>query len=311
MKVIWSHEEPDGAKIQMREFTKADAKKYLASKAANRVLCSYSSDPISRLMNIGRFKSYVDFIHFLRLIDGTEVLINGQHRMTAFGDSEAETLRCASVVCLEKDVSEMIDTGRTRKAGDVLAIMGYRDGNVLAGAVNAISRYRDGSNYEKLSPSEIILFVSTNESDLARASQEAMAKEDGYSMGALFGSPSLAAALLFFIRNTTGSWERAAEFAKECRTGIGLSPGNPVLHLRKALQAPLAKSARSLQKKAPSAMLKMAIGAKAAGYWIDGAELFRLAFTDSESWPIADGKINIKDNVVQALRVRGIKAGTA
>lgn len=79
-------------------------------------------------MEKGQWKLTGDSIKF----NGAN-LIDGQHRLEAVVRSKT-TIQCLVVRNLERDVFDVLDTGRGRQAGDVLSAYGYGNVYLLASA---------------------------------------------------------------------------------------------------------------------------------------------------------------------------------
>ncbi len=166
------------------------------------------------------------------------VLLDGQHRLTAFLNSGLKSLDFEVIDELPADSFEFMDQGRPRNAGDVLSIEGYKNVNVLAGVARTLYNYELGgiSGYwkstqggkRKATNHEILQYVRANETGLEKAIAEATKYMSKISM-----SLSVHGACYYLFRKR--SVTDCEKFFYMLSEGEKLAKTNPVYHLRSIL----------------------------------------------------------------------------
>lgn len=121
-------------KFSTRYITPEEAADMLARNAINRPLRAHWVGTLASAMSSGEWKLNGEPI----LIGISGNVLNGQHRLTAIIKS-GRAVQFAVVTDVPDDVFDTLDQGKRRSAGDVLAISGQRNVNVLASGLRAIA----------------------------------------------------------------------------------------------------------------------------------------------------------------------------
>lgn len=140
-------------------------------------------------------------------------MLDGQHRLEACVKS-GEPLESHVLFGLEDDIFDILDRGRRRTPGDILAIAGYKYGALLAGAVRWAKAFEENSTPQhlRLSSREIHKLADKKFKGL----QDWLVA--GQQVNKAFKhSPSLIAAMLFTI--SKHDKELANRFAQEWQHG--------------------------------------------------------------------------------------------
>lgn len=195
-------------------------------------------------------------------------LIDGQQRLTAI-------IRSGKTISLKTEFSQpeklraVVDTGRTRTAGDILYMAGYKNGTLLAAMLTMISAYDEN----RITPLNIPRPVpKRNLEELVRSMQPDIITSChwGRSANALkLGPGGMLGALHFLISRRaveTNRTARAEDFLNKLKSGVGiLQEDEPVHHLRQLLQknASIKISATNRGQKKHNAATLLALGIKA------------------------------------------------
>lgn len=237
-----------------REFvTPERAKELLATGGPNRNLQESWVRELIRLLTEGRFREIGDTIRLSW--DGT--LLDGQHRLTAVARSGISVWMWIATG-IDPAAQDVMDRGRRRTVGDVLAIHGYSQGNMLAAAVKWVILLPELARR----PSPKVVAKGEQETAQAKPGKtlknergafqitpdEALEALEKYpalvnslqagrdlKTSALRYPPALAVALHYLISEKAGA-EAASEFFEAVATGVGLEKGDPVWRLRDQLQ---------------------------------------------------------------------------
>lgn len=122
------------------KITPATAEEYLSRNSHNRKISDDRVNAFAEAMKRGEWQETHQGIAF----DSNGAMIDGQHRCMAIIRSEC-TVSMPVTTGLPPAVFAIIDTGRVRSPGDVLAIEGVRDANSTASALRLIDRYVRGT----------------------------------------------------------------------------------------------------------------------------------------------------------------------
>lgn len=121
------------------ELTQNDAKLLLQGNENNRHLNKNLINKYLRLMNIGRWVLNGETIK-LGQMDGVFILLDGQHRLNAIALAD-NPVTVTLALGLSPEHFKTIDTGRSRSAGDILKMAGYKNVHVLSAAVRWLLTY--------------------------------------------------------------------------------------------------------------------------------------------------------------------------
>ena len=123
------------------DLSQQDAKKILQGNNKNRHLNKKLINKYLRLMNIGRWVLNGETIKIGR--DGDSfILLDGQHRLNAIAKAD-KPVRVSLALGLSPDNFKTIDTGRSRSAGDILKMAGYKNVHILSAAVRWLLTYEN------------------------------------------------------------------------------------------------------------------------------------------------------------------------
>lgn len=204
-------------------------------------------------------------------------LLDGQHRLAAVTRAEVP-VRMLVVRGVDADAFTTLDTGRKRRACDVLTIDGHIHTAALAAAVNLILQYRQhgvmGMNGQRSTP-EIAAFAAQHRQELAEAYTLA-------APAAVFArSPSVITALSFLVR---GHLSRVPFFTA-LADGLNLTAGNPVYVLRQRILSEQAGVKATRVK----VVAKAAYAVKAWSAYATGRSISRLQWKHDEDFPAIIG----------------------
>lgn len=223
------------------------AKQLLETNTSNRSVNARNLDAIIADMSKGVFKQTGESIK----IAENGILLDGQHRLHAIIKT-GKTLSMWVVRGLDNDAFKYIDTGRSRKASDVLAIEGVYRATKMATMSKFIinfqkSRYVAVAEHSlqfgsRISNADISAFVAKNKNDL----------EDSYHYGhnkynKIISGTTLAS--FHYIFNKIDSKD-ADDFCHKISEGADLKTSSPIHLLRQRLIFDIrsTKKMRNLEK---------------------------------------------------------------
>lgn len=119
--------------------SQGDAKKLLQGNEKNRHLNKNLINKYLRLMNLGRWVLNGETIKIGKK-GGSFVLLDGQHRLNAIAKAN-KPVRVSLALGLSPSNFKTIDTGRSRSAGDILKMAGYKNVHILSAAVRWLLTY--------------------------------------------------------------------------------------------------------------------------------------------------------------------------
>lgn len=215
-------------RVYSKHITPKMAEEMLSRNAGNRKVTQSNVQFLYKQMANGYWKLTGDPIKF----DDRGQLVDGQHRLLALIKS-GKTLEMFIAENLDDGVFEVLDTGRTRTAGDTLSVMGYMNVNVLAGAARTIILLKNGyfadsrkaGRDARITNSIILDFIKKNPS----------LEDDIKHINTIYRGfryfPSSKLAALFFIFSKTNQ-TKAEDFFNRYLTGVDLGEENPIRLLR-------------------------------------------------------------------------------
>ena len=116
-----------------------DAKNILQGNDKNRHLNKNLINKYLRLMNMGRWVLNGETIKIGKKGDSF-ILLDGQHRLNAIAKAD-KPVRVSLALGLSPNNFKTIDTGRSRSAGDILKMAGYKNVHILSAAVRWLLTY--------------------------------------------------------------------------------------------------------------------------------------------------------------------------
>lgn len=225
------------------------AKEMLAQNQTNRNINKKNLDSLISDMAQGNFHQTGESIKIAQ--NGR--LLDGQHRLYAIIATK-KPQEMLVVRGLHNDAFKFIDTGRTRKASDVLAIEGIENSTKIASAVKFIINFergkynaasnRSGDKASRITNSDVSKFVSRNKTAL----QESL--KYGYNRDNKVISPSLLTSLHFVFNKI--DVPSADVFCHSLVEGAGLDKKSPIYLLREKLIADIraTRKMRGIEKTA-------------------------------------------------------------
>lgn len=213
-------------KTETREITPEMASGYLRLNLAhNRRLSDATVSFYAKQMVTNQWRMTGDGIKF-----STEgKLIDGQHRLSAIVKSN-KTITLTVISELEEDIVNVLDTGKSRSAGDLLSIMQIKNSIIVAPTVRFIMLFNEGyygslagSFSRKQSPSNknIQDFLEDNPEIIEIVDQ---IKRDSKKFK-LISVPILCG--LFYIFSKKSAVQSEAFFDKLI-TGVGIETDSPI-----------------------------------------------------------------------------------
>lgn len=142
------------------------AMKFLEKNKLNRKLTDRHINFLAQQMRENKWLDTGDTIKF----DEGGNLLDGQHRLNAIAKS-GKSFEILVVRGLNKKAFEVMDTGKSRSAGDVLSSLGNTNASTLASAVKSILQYNAGKYSDALNNktgnavtnSKVLAFVNKHE----------------------------------------------------------------------------------------------------------------------------------------------------
>jgi len=215
-------------KISEKLITPLLAEHYLTKNTTNRRVTQTNVDYLTDQMRKGLYKENTgETIKFSR----SGKLIDGQHRLLAIVKS-GKSFKFTIAEDLEDNVFHVLDTGKTRNAGDILSIEGYKYANVIAGAIKFILQIEEGMTTkvgQKKYPNEVVVNYLKNNPDIEDICSNA--QHSIYNNFRVL-SPSTIAGLYKLMLSKGHSDEIVSNFFEKYSTGLGIGPTSPIYLLR-------------------------------------------------------------------------------
>jgi hypothetical protein len=232
MTALMSPISPPNTSSGWEFITPAKAGEYIGHNLVNRnlskeLVASYATD-----MADGRWRPNPNAgVMFSSAGD----LLDGQHRLHAIVQAETMNPEFKGVWLqvsrnVESDVRPVIDIGRIRSLGDVLAMENKSRGTLVGAASQVVMNYLDGQKLiSRRTKPEKYDFIQSNP-DLFQAAELAASAGKG-------ARPSALAAVLFLGTRADPErlWPLADAFARGLGDGASLAFGDPRLALRNAM----------------------------------------------------------------------------
>jgi hypothetical protein len=242
---------------------------------------------LNRKLDENRIKQYAEDIAAGRWIETGENikvalngnLIDGQHRLVACVRAN-RPFRSWVMVHLPNNAITAIDTGKSRKPGDILALAGEKNTAALAAVLTGINAYLVG----RIEPNLAQGMPASSNKRMALLEEFPEVRESVVATAwkAAFRTPL--SVLHFF--GTKVNPEATSDFLEKVRTGSDLSDGDPVLLYRNHLYNHY--GARGGMQSLSG--YRLAIGVKALNDHMSGASRQQLRWKyPSESFPLLNG----------------------
>lgn len=235
--------------------TKELAQEWLTKNQSNRGLHREHVDFLRRQMNDGLWMYSADPIKF----SGNYIrLIDGQHRLTAFIESELLELEFLIATDLADQSFHVFDTGRPRSAKDVLHIEGYQYSGRIAAVVKTIKSIESGRSVKSGGGTTKNSRSMTNHEVFEFAENHPELTDIVKQSDAWYGRfPALKPAEYgaFYYIFAKSSQDQAFIFFQDLSSGLNLTEDNPVYLLRKKLELDKISSTRMVSRMRHSLMV--------------------------------------------------------
>lgn len=220
-------------KSQVKEITPDYAQKLLDANKDNRKVSWDRVNHYVREMASGNWELNGQPI----VVAESGRLLDGQHRLYACVQSRTP-FTTLLVTGVSEDSMSTLDTGKSRRAPDILSILGFKDVNHVAAVSNLAMAYENGSlqaafsSWGRYEPREIAEYAQNNPSicDWSRI---------GHANAVGIGCVTIAATVGFLlekhskVRNVVPAY---TEFLEKVASGLELTNDSPIYHLRKRLE---------------------------------------------------------------------------
>lgn len=153
------------------------------------------------------------------VIDEDGFLIDGQHRLRSFIDSNMNECTFLFVYGVCREAYVAIDGGIGKGIGDYFKFNEIPNANAAAATSRWLLRYDESKNGQIFHTS-LITKTMTEQSYLKRSNEIQSAVIEARNLGSFLGSLSMAAAIFILISEAYGT-EFAVEFFRNLETGIG------------------------------------------------------------------------------------------
>jgi len=259
--------------------TPHDAEKLLMASIGTKQR-ALRSDRVARLIRSIQSGQW-QVTHQAIAISPDGVVVDGQHRLTAIAGAGVDVK-----VMLARDVDPatfgVLDTGATRSPADVLRISGFVNTNQLAAAARYLLAYEEvvGSTDSMNGAGRIFTtqdIVNLCESEvrgpmLVNALPVAM----GIATSLLHpGFATFLAPIVVLMKESPVDDGLCLEFLERLRDGTNLSPGSPILALRRFL---MQDTGLPSSKHSERATVGMATIIKAFNGWLEGGTRSLMSF---------------------------------
>lgn len=250
------------------------ASKWLSeSKTINRPISKPHLARLVSYMKSGKWKENTgEAIKF----SSTKGLIDGHHRLNAIIQSGV-TLRMLIVYDLDDDIFDVLDRGRVRSAGDVLAQIGAKNNTNLASGIVKWNNLRNenygmraaGCDILRLTPQDVLQIYTDDKESFDETMLAAMSfyrKFRGLAESEYF-------AIYHLLKENYKV--KAYGFFTDLTAGVSLSEKNPAYLLREYLIKSMSSGVR------PTTMTKYAHIARAWNSYVVGKDLKILKYSPS------------------------------
>ena len=245
------------------------AAQWLARNTRNRNPKTEAIGRYAEDMRSGNWRLNGEAIKFSR----TGVLLDGQNRLLSCM-AAGKPFLCSVVFGLEDKVQDSMDGSIIRNLADVLSISyDVKNSNIVAGVVSGTLAWSKGvrttaAAHVKSSRAQHIAWFVENRDEVAEATKAGV-----HIYGTKIGLSPKEAAVLWWSLSKIDK-EEADDFFDKLGTGVGLTEGHPILHLRKKL---LSNAVAPAGRKMPPSH-KAAFVTKAWNLYRDGEQIGALTY---------------------------------
>tara|TARA_B100001094_G_C18179888_1_gene800254 strand:+ start:996 stop:1823 length:828 start_codon:yes stop_codon:yes gene_type:complete len=214
----------------LETITPAIATQYLKLNRHNRKLSNRTAERLEQAMKDLNWKTNGETIKFGTGLEGKEILLDGQHRLTACVTANVP-FSTYVIRGLDPDVFDTIDSGKKRNLADVYSTMGCKSTTMLACSIVLVDRYTIGKLAHHNSsdyPNEVAQTLIDLYPEIITSVNliERLKKTLPLAPGAV------AAAHYIFAQIDV---EEADAFAVKLSKGIGLTEHCPIRHFREQM----------------------------------------------------------------------------
>lgn len=259
--------------------TPEKAANYLKINVENRKIRTFHVDVLADDMANGRYLPNGATLSFgVAEIDGreTEILFDGQHRLTAIVQSGMPQWMLV-VRGVAREAHKTIDIGRIRGLSDHLGFDHYPNATLLASTLAVVQAYDDDK-----------LRVRSSRNGSKSALYELLGREPEITESSSFLSSrrspfyasSHAAALHHLVRREGGR-HLADQFIEALRSDVGLSEGDPILSYQR-----WARNMATRNKGSVPRADRMAVLIKTFNAWASGSKAKHLSWRSDELFPV-------------------------
>lgn len=245
------------------------ATEILARPAANRPLYNATVDRYADAMQRGEWRTTPQGI----CLSPDGQLLDGQHRLHAIIRS-GRTIDMAVFFDVDPAVFDVLDTGKRRSGGDILALQGETNAVVLAAALKYLHLYLTAPNrvwsgtITAVSPHQLIETLEAHP-EMRRAVNV------GPRLGAATGMITSAACVAAYVTDHSDIPEHGlTEWYTGLLSGAGLEPGSPCLALRETLRRTKDRTSGTRRRRDTQAHLSLYMRALVA--WRNGEQMTRV-----------------------------------
>lgn len=217
-------------KVEEKLIGPSEAREMLSANTHNRPLNKRSVMQLANAIKRGEWEENGDAIRFSE----TGVLLDGQHRLAAIAES-GESVKTLVVSGLKDSAFDVIDRGKSRTVGHVLAIRGEKNYNALASVARLLFLYKETGNPFHGNPDlvptarQIEQLIDDNP-----GARDAVADVMNQQFVRRYMTPRIGGFCLYAFRNSRLS-NFADDFFYRIETGMARFEGDPVILLRDRL----------------------------------------------------------------------------
>lgn len=257
------------------------ARDWLKMNVRNRPISDRHVAWLANAMKQGKWLRNGDTIRF----DENGVLLDGQHRLAAVVQSGV-SLVMDVVKGVDKESFATIDTGKKRRAGDVLAMNGVKNSTRVAATCRLIHWYRNKDRWEV--PQNMV-FDNADAAAMVENEPEIEAAVQLSSSVRMTKDMTAGYSAAFYLIAKVGM-AHAVAFNEAVSSGEGLRAGDPALTLRNWAITKMSSGRTEMKLKA---YMWMWATISAWNAWSGGEKLQKIAFgqkvPDVKKWRVKEG----------------------
>lgn len=220
--------------IKIQTITPEQAQAMLSRNRDNRPMSQSDVKFYAAQMSSGQWRLTGDTIK----ISKTGDLLDGQHRLAAIVQYGRPVEIAVATDC-EREIFEVLDTGRRRSAADVLAISGFQETTNLAAIARGVILFKAGISSKgsergnmsiTVSNTDVLNFIEQNQ---VRVSNTMHASSSFYNRCKFLSRSEYG---IFYFLFSEKSEVDATDFFEKFASGAGLQEDSPILKLRRKME---------------------------------------------------------------------------